>query len=76
MAQVDLEVRQNAHQPLRDLGPMAYEVLHAVASRLVRDGRLRGPLPSTFTVPSEHDLQTLRPQLRERPPLVSLSVAA
>ena len=27
IAQVDLEVRQNAHQPLRDLGPMAYSVL-------------------------------------------------
>ena len=46
IAQVDLDVRQNAHQPLRDLGPMAYAVLHAVASRLEREGRLRGPLPA------------------------------
>src|SRR5205807_7412143 len=45
LAQVDLDVRQNAHQPLRDLGPMASAVLQAVASRLEREGRLRGPLP-------------------------------
>ena len=46
LAQVDLGVRQNAHQPLRELGPMAAAVLQAVSSRLVRDGRLRGPLPA------------------------------
>ena len=46
MAQVDLDVRQNAHQPLRDLGPMAASVMHALATRLERDGRLRGPLPA------------------------------
>src|SRR6202044_3299214 len=47
IAQVDLDVRQNAHQPLRDLGPMAYAVLQAVAVRLQREGRLRGPLAAT-----------------------------
>ena len=31
IAQVDLDVRQNAHQPLRDLGPMAFAVLRAVS---------------------------------------------
>jgi glucosyl-3-phosphoglycerate synthase len=61
LAQVDLEVRQNAHQPLRELGPMASAVLQAVASRLVRDGRLRGPLPS---------------QAVERPPRVLSRAAA
>jgi glucosyl-3-phosphoglycerate synthase len=45
LAQVDLDVRQNAHQPLHELGPMAAAVLEAVASRLMRDGRLRGPVP-------------------------------
>ncbi len=40
LAQVDLDVRQNAHQPLRDLGPMAHAVLQAVSARLARDGRL------------------------------------
>jgi glucosyl-3-phosphoglycerate synthase len=40
IAQVDLEVRQNHHQTLRDLGPMADAVLAAVSARLARDGRL------------------------------------
>ena len=35
MAQVDLDERQNRHQPLADLGPMASAVLDAVVSRLV-----------------------------------------
>jgi glucosyl-3-phosphoglycerate synthase len=61
LAQVDLEVRQNAHQPLRDLGPMASEVLAAVALRLAREGRLREPLGEPTP---------------ERPPLVSLRAAA
>ena len=40
LAQVDLVVRQNRHRPLEDLGPMAADVLAAVAARLERDGRL------------------------------------
>ncbi len=35
MAQVDLEVRQNHHQPLAELAPMASAVLDAAISRLV-----------------------------------------
>ncbi len=42
IAQVDLDVRQNAHQTLAELGPMASAVLHAVGSRLRREGRLSG----------------------------------
>jgi len=38
MAQVDLDERQNRHQPLAALGPMADAVLSAVCSRLLRDG--------------------------------------
>jgi glucosyl-3-phosphoglycerate synthase len=75
IAQVDLEVRQNAHQPLRDLGPMAYAVLRAVAVRLERDGRLRGPLPATFT-PTGLDPQVAIAEPVERPPLRSLRAAA
>ncbi len=73
IAQVDLAVRQNAHQPLRDLGPMAFAVLRAVASRLERDGRLDGPLPTAFMLPRSRendDDQT------ERPPLASLRATA
>jgi glucosyl-3-phosphoglycerate synthase len=60
IAQVDLEVRQNAHQPLRELRPMADAVLAAVATRLRREGRLQSPLPPPV----------------ERPPLVDLRAAA
>jgi glucosyl-3-phosphoglycerate synthase len=46
IAQVDIEVRQNAHKPLRELGGMASEVLAAVSGRLVAQGRMEpaGPL--------------------------------
>jgi len=43
LAQVDLEVRQNAHQSLDALGAMADDVLAAAASRLLQDGRLAAP---------------------------------
>jgi glucosyl-3-phosphoglycerate synthase len=76
LAQVDLDVRQNAHQPLRDLGPMAYAVLQAVASRLERDGRLRDQLPATFMAPGEDGLRALRSHPVERPPLADLRAAA
>jgi glucosyl-3-phosphoglycerate synthase len=40
MAQVDLDERQNRHQPLSALRPMADAVLAAVLTRAARDGRL------------------------------------
>jgi len=72
LAQVDLGVRQNAHQPLLELGPMAYAVLRAVSSRLTRSGRLHVQLPASFLVPAaeglvEHDLAAV-----ERAPFASL----
>jgi glucosyl-3-phosphoglycerate synthase len=72
LAQVDLDVRQNAHQPLRDLGPMASAVLHAVAIRLEREGRLRGPLPPVVAEGS--GARGSAPV--ERPPHESLRAAA
>jgi len=65
MAQVDLDVRQNRHQPLEALGPMAAAVLDAVATRLAREGRLADEPP-----PADG------PELVERPPLASLRAAA
>jgi glucosyl-3-phosphoglycerate synthase len=56
IAQVDLDARQNDHQSLEALGPMAEAVLAAVCVRLAREGRLDAP----------HD------GLVERPPLASL----
>ena len=76
LAQVDLDVRQNAHQPLRDLGPMAYAVLQAVAARLERDGRLSGQTPAAFLAPGGDGLHTLRSQQLERPPLADLRAVA
>jgi glucosyl-3-phosphoglycerate synthase len=76
IAQVDLEVRQNAHQPLRDLGLMAYAVLRAVAVRLEREGRLRGPLPATFNAPGAEAPYVAADEPVERPPLRSLRAAA
>jgi glucosyl-3-phosphoglycerate synthase len=76
IAQVDLDLRQNAHQPLRDLGPMAYEVLHAVAVRLEREGRLQGPLAGGFTMPGASELVMNGMAHVERPPLTSLRAAA
>jgi glucosyl-3-phosphoglycerate synthase len=72
IGQVDLDVRQNAHQPLRDLGPMAYAVLQAVATRLERDGRLEGEMPVGFLAPGLEGLQARRSDPVERPPLASL----
>ncbi|MDX6676140.1 MAG: glucosyl-3-phosphoglycerate synthase [Solirubrobacteraceae bacterium] len=40
MVQVDLDVRQNRHQSIADLAPMAFAVVAAVRSRLRREGRL------------------------------------
>jgi glucosyl-3-phosphoglycerate synthase len=76
IAQVDLDVRQNAHQPLRDLGPMAYAVLRAVAVRLEREGRLRGPLPATFVATGIDAPHAAVGEPVERPPLRSLRAAA
>jgi hypothetical protein len=52
---------------------MAYAVLQAVAVRLEREGRLRGPLPAAFTAPGA-DVAVAEPV--ERPPLRSLRAAA
>jgi glucosyl-3-phosphoglycerate synthase len=76
IAQVDLDVRQNAHQALRDLGPMAYAVLRAVAVRLEREGRLRGPLPATFAPAGVDAAYPAAAEPVERPPLRSLRAAA
>jgi glucosyl-3-phosphoglycerate synthase len=76
IAQVDLDVRQNAHQPLRELGPMAFSVLRALACRLERDGRLTGPLPSTLLSFGDDELHALEGDWIERPPLQQLRAAA
>ena len=59
MAQVDLDVHHNRHQPLQALTPMAYTVLATIARRLEREGRL-----------AELEYE----QALERPPLESVRV--
>ena len=77
IAQVDLDVRQNDHQALRNLGPMAFAVLTAVASRLEREGRLSGPLsPSFVGLGEDGELLASPAPAVERPPLAVLRAAA
>jgi glucosyl-3-phosphoglycerate synthase len=73
MAQVDLDVRRNYHQPLAQLGPMAYAVLRVILERLRRDGRLRDDhAPPLQTA----DGQLIQVELIERPPFASLRARA
>ena len=67
LAQADLDVRQNRHQPLAALSPMADAVLRAVMERLVREGRLGAAVL---------DERERSASLAERPPLLSLRAAA
>jgi glucosyl-3-phosphoglycerate synthase len=76
IAQVDLGTRQNAHQPLRSLGPMAFSVLQAVSWRLQREGRLGEAPPAGFLVPGDDEFETFAPNAVERPPQVELRAAA
>jgi glucosyl-3-phosphoglycerate synthase len=57
LAQVDLEVRQNRHRPLEELGPMACAVLAAVTERLRIEGRLS-------------EAAAAQPDVEARPPMV------
>jgi glucosyl-3-phosphoglycerate synthase len=76
MAQVDLDVRQNRHQPLGKLGPMAYAVLAAAETRLEREERQvpidRGPLFQFEQGAMVHRDVTLV----ERPPMAELRARA
>jgi glucosyl-3-phosphoglycerate synthase len=73
MAQVDLEVRLNRHQPLRQLGPMAYAVLSAILERLRREGRLLDGPPPPFQAA---DGRLVQVELVERPPYATLHTRA
>ena len=73
LAQVDIEMRQNRHQALGDLTPMAFAVLRAVAARLAHEGRI-GELEdgSDLLVPVGSSLEERHLEQLERPPLASL----
>jgi glucosyl-3-phosphoglycerate synthase len=66
MAQVDLDVHNNRHQPLLALSTMAYEVLGVIAARLEREGRLSGLEPGPLVG------REAPPPSLERPPMLAL----
>jgi glucosyl-3-phosphoglycerate synthase len=74
LAQVDIEMRQNRHQPLAELTPMAYAILRAVCTRLEREGRLNELEESELLLPRE-TLEERGVPLTERPPLASIRTA-
>ncbi len=75
MAQVDLDVRLNAHQSLASLTRMSYAVLTVISRRLQEEGRLTGVDAST--PPPLIDPDGAHPlHLVERPPLTSLTARA
>ena len=87
IAQVDLDVHRNRHQPLHALTPMAYTVLATIARRLEREGRLCGldgaaltSFAGAETPPGAAARQHGGPDVTgsqplERPPLASLGLA-
>jgi glucosyl-3-phosphoglycerate synthase len=75
IAQVDLDTRQNDHQQLADLGPMAFSVLRAVTSRMALDGRLSEAGPEQFLAASVSGLSRVDLGHVERPPLAQLPLA-
>jgi glucosyl-3-phosphoglycerate synthase len=72
LAQVDLEVRQNRHQPLGKLGPMASSVLAAVASRLEGEERQVPVEIGPFFQFEQGAMVRREVQLVERPPMAQL----
>jgi glucosyl-3-phosphoglycerate synthase len=73
MAQVDLDVRHNHHQPLAELGPMAYTVLRVILERLRREGRLLDDHAPPFQTA---DGRLVQVELVERPPYAALRARA
>ena len=72
LAQVDLDVRQNRHQPLGDLVPMASAVAHAVLARLERDGRLADGVEERLLLIDAVGPAIHADGVEERPPAASL----
>ncbi len=71
MAQVDLGSRENSHQSLDRLGPMAYGVLKGVCSRLQNEGRMKDIDAEDFLKPifdSGIELTEIGVEVIERPP--------
>ena len=76
LAQVDLDVRHNRHQPLQELGPMASAVLGAVCERLAHEGRLDSAAAGPLLQPGPDGLTERITGVVERPPMKSVAAAA
>lgn len=78
LAQVDLGVRQNRHQPLRELSAMAYAVLVAAQTRFLREEFADTQAAGAMLLPGlegAEAMESRRVVVEERPALVSLQAA-
>jgi glucosyl-3-phosphoglycerate synthase len=72
LAQVDLGVRQNRHQPLRDLSAMAYAVLVAASTRLLGSDFADANAAGSLSLPplqGQEQIESRRVPIEERPAL-------
>ncbi len=79
MAQVDLGVRQNRHQPLRDLSAMAYAVLVAAQARFLGRDFADAHAGGSIALPplaGGRAMESRGVVLEERPPLSSIRPVA
>jgi glucosyl-3-phosphoglycerate synthase len=75
LAQVDLGVRQNRHQSLRELSAMAYAVLVAAQTRFLGSDFADAHAGGSISLPALDGagaMETRRVTVEERPPLASL----
>ncbi len=76
LAQAQLGTRENRHQPLAELGAMAYEVLVAAERRIHGAAAVGALAPGTLLQPRDGGLAPRRLAVDERPPLRTLVTRA
>lgn len=72
MAQVDLGTRQNRHQELRELTPMAYTILVTALRRLQGEHGIDSLDPGLVALPADGGFDVREVSFAERPPLRAL----
>jgi glucosyl-3-phosphoglycerate synthase len=72
LAQAELGVRENHHQPLGELGAMAYQVLVAAQRRILGYEAVDRLAPGTLLQPVDGRLESRPLAVDERPPLGSV----
>lgn len=78
LAQVDLGIRQNRHQTLRELSAMAYAVLVAAQTRFLGRDFANAHACGSISLPAldrEDAMETRGVTVEERPPLATISGA-